>query len=196
MSSSQLSPKDLPLLHQTQKNQLDELAKWFITNGLSDYYTNRDREVFKREAESRGYALYSTIAIDHSVFIAFFMPCSPLLITDVKCYRRTQADAEILEYWVIQQWSQDNRVQYKSCRFLIAKANNLQDQREILKESDTFFPEFKLDNGSRITFPQDDQSLYFLKAWTFADAFQGSELATFRVVTNGPGDYRRIPVAR
>lgn len=160
---------------------LENIAIWFITEGLSDYYQGKGLKHLEERIEGVDSGLATQISIEKNDYIAHIVPESWWLISPTSCFARVK-DKYVYEYWVIQRYSGTRGDVEEEIFFLIAKAEEVDQPRMIIHRTTDFFPKWTAPDGTVINFPMDNKSIYRLKPWYFPESFKGTGLEGIEIV--------------
>lgn len=160
---------------------LENIAIWFITEGLSDYYQGKGLDYLEERTRRVDSGLATEISIEKHGYIAHIVPESWWLISPTSCFGRVQ-NKYVYEYWVIQRYSGTRGDVDAEIYFLITKAEELDQRRMIIHRTTVFFPQWTAPDGTVINFPMDNKSIYRLKPWYYPESFKGTELEGIEVV--------------
>jgi len=160
---------------------LEDVAVWFIREGLSEYYKGKDLTFIEKTIRQRGAYLSTETSIDKYGYIAKLVPEDYWVTSTVICYSRVFAD-QIYEYWVIDRFSGTREDVDREIYFLIAKTGGLDKPRVIIHRSSKFFPKYAVSKETLIYFPMDNESIFELSPWYYPEAFKGTELEGITVV--------------
>lgn len=169
---------------------LEDVAVWFIEEGLSEYYKGKDLDFLKESIEQREAFLWSEISIEKHGFLAHIMPQSWWVGSTINCYLRIEDDF-LYEYWVVSRYGAARTDVDREIYFIIAKAEGMDKKREIIQRRSKFFSEFNTPEGGIVQFPKDNKSVYRLRPWKYPEAFRGTELEGIKVVINENKEYIR-----
>jgi hypothetical protein len=169
---------------------LEEVAVWFIKEGLSEYYKGKDLSYIEEYVKNYDAYLHGEILIDKNGYLAQIIPNSWWVRSTITCYSRV-ADDFLYEYWVVDRFGGTRTDVDREIYFIIAKSKGKDKKREIIHRTEKFFPEFSTPEGTLIRFPRDNESIYRLRAWKFPDAFKGTELEGIEVVIDENKEYVR-----
>lgn len=162
---------------------LEDVAMWFIKEGLSEYYRENDLSPIERFIRDHGAYLVAEISIDRYGYLAKLDIGSLWVRSTVICYSRVQNDV-VYEYWVVDRFGGTRSDVRNEIYFLIAKFEGLNKKREIIHRTEKFFSQYITPEGTVIQFPMDNKSVYRLRPWIYPDAFKGTELEGIKVVIN------------
>lgn len=179
-------------LHTKESREiLENVAIWFIEDGLAEYYKGRDLNYIEENVKERGAYLRGDAVIEKYGYLAELVPELSWVRSTVTCYVRLDNDF-IYEYWVIDRFGGTRKDIDREIYFLIAKTKGLDKKRQIIHRSTKFSPEFTTSEGIVIRFPTDDNRwVYQLKPWMYPEAFKGTELEGIEVVVKKDGEYVR-----
>lgn len=182
-------PSQLKEERELQSNKvLEQIAVWFITQGLPSYYQGKDIQEIVRKVNSLGAHLYTDPLIEKHGYIAQLVPTYYWLKSEITCYSRARSrnSQDIYEYWVIHRYSGTRGDVNSEIFFLISQATTIRGHREIIYRTSHFFPDFKAPDGTFIEFPRDNKSAYRLKPWYFPEAFKGTAFEGVKIeIENG-----------
>jgi len=159
---------------------LEDVAVWFVEEGLSEYYQGKDLAYIEKSIQDRDAYLYAEIAIEKHGYLAIIVPAYWWVRSSVMCYSRVTKDF-IYEYWVIKRFGGTRDDVRSEIYFLIAKTEGLDKKREIIHRTENFFPEFTTADGTVIHFPMDNESIRLLTPWKYPEAFKGTELEDVKI---------------
>jgi len=160
---------------------LENIAIWFINEGLSDYYQGKGVKYLEERINGPDSSLAAEISIEKHGYIAHIVPESWWLISPISCFARVK-NKYVYEYWVIQRFSGTRSDVTEEIYFLIAKAEDLDQRRMIIHRTTNFVQRWTAPDGTLISFPMDNKSIYRLKPWYFPESFKGTELEGVEVV--------------
>jgi hypothetical protein len=160
---------------------LENIAVWFITEGLSDYYQGKGLKYLEERIRGVDSGLATEISIEKNDYIAHIVPESWWLISPTSCFARVK-NKYVYEYWVIQRYSGTRGDVDEEIYFLITRAEELDQPRVIIYRTADFFPKWTAPDGTVINFPMDNKSIYRLKPWYYPESFKGTELEGIEVV--------------
>lgn len=161
---------------------LEDVAVWFIEEGLSGYYKDKDLNFLEESIKKRGAYLYTEICIDKYGYLANIVTQKMWVGSTVTCYSREEG-AFIYEYWVVSRYGATRDDVDSEIFFIITKTKGLDKPREIINRSTIFFPTFTVSGETEIHFPLDDNEIiYEVRPWEYPDAFKDTELEGIKVV--------------
>lgn len=162
---------------------LEDVAVWFIEEGLSEYYKGKDLYFLEKSIEQREAYLYTDILIEKLGYLAQIIPQYMWVRSTVTCYARIKSNNIIYEYWVVDRFGGTRSDVDREIYFIITKSEGMDKKREIIQRRAKFFSEFNTPEGDIVQFPIDDnKSIYELRSWYYPEAFMGTELEGVKVV--------------
>jgi len=174
--------KDLmEMKSEKSTNLLKTFSIWFITNGLSHYYNNQNFSIIIDQAKKKDIFFYHQgLITDKKGFICQIVIQRMWVVAHVTCYERKAYLDKTYEYWAIQ--FESKRKDFECLiDFYIAKTKGLNQEREIVYETNKFLEYFSIGDNSIIEFPmQRMESIYELRPWNFPEAFKGTNLEQIR----------------
>lgn len=176
---------------------LEDVAVWFIEEGLSEYYKSKDLSVIKNGVVKRGAHLYAYVSFNKFGYLVSIVPELFWVRSTVTCYSRVKTDSGLIyEYWVFDRFGGTRSDVDREIYFAIARSKGLDKKREIIRRTEKFFSEFTTPDGVVIRFPMDnDASVFGLRPWKYPNAFKDTELEGVKIEINEDGKYirKRIP---
>lgn len=169
---------------------LEDVAVWFIEEGLSEYYKNKDLNFLEKSIKHRGAYLYTEICIEKYGYLAHIVPELFWVRSTVTCYSRIHNNF-IYEYWVMDRFGGTRTDVDREIYFIITKTEGMDKKREIIHRRAKFFSEFNTPEGGIVQFPKDNKSVYRLRPWKYSEAFRDTELEGIKVVINENKEYVR-----
>ncbi len=169
-------------------------SKWVIEKGFSGYYKDRDSKTFMKNLKEHSDSyFYTRPDIDTNSSLFTLLIEHRWIHSSINCCQRLLVEGDVYEYWVVTYFSATRAdVTLRDVDFIVTKSKTMTDNRIILKESNRFFKDFKINNDSKISFPvSNDRLLSWLKVWEFPEAFKGTELEGVKLEYLN-GGYKRI----
>ena len=167
---------------------LEDVAVWFITEGLAEYYKYKDKNIryslayIEKSVRDRGAYLYAETSIDKYGYLAHIVPEYMWVTSTITCYSRIAGSDFIYEYWVVDRFGGHRGDVDTEIYFIIARTKGLDKKREIIHRTSKFFSEFVTPKGVILRFPMDNESIHRLNPWEYPEAFKGTELEGVEIV--------------
>lgn len=176
---------NLLIMDRIHREKLQEIQFWTIKKGVADFYKTRDATPIEDYVRSRGYGIilgpridkYHTTTKGEKIHtLARFVIQSKHMFNQVWCLEQVEHKGDIYEYWVMQERTQKRSYNhsFRTCTFMITKAESLQDEREIIHSSEQFFSEYQVSPEFKITFPK--KHIPRLQVWSFPESFQETDM--------------------
>ena len=170
------APERREKIRQKSINVLTESSNWIITHGIGDFYKTKNLSGISKHIYERNVSfVYEGVFKDEKYFLAKTAIRYAPYGAEITCWQRINYNNMIYEYWTIAYGSKQ-AIPF-IMRFVIARADTLTDERQILRDAKVFFKEFKIDDKMTIRYPlENPRFVYVLEPWRFPNAFKGTEL--------------------
>lgn len=157
--------------------KIEKSTTWFIEEGMAEYYRDKDDDAIDERIKEIGGFVPTDPAVmfDHSGAIVTVLVDSYWMGGAVDLYARVESDF-VYEYWTLTITSSRSEPA-TGMYFIITKSDGIDKKREIIKRTETFFPEYTAPDGTVIRYPMHKRYAFGnLRNWKFPNSFKGTML--------------------